>query len=333
MPDQVMDDQRIDDASAFWVFGPGQGALRSEPVREPGSEEVLVEALASAVSRGTETLVFQGRVPESQHDKMRAPFQEGAFTFPIKYGYASVGRVLRGPEDLLAQRVFCLHPHQNRYVVPASAVVPIPDSVSTERAVLAANMETALNGLWDVPPRIGDRVAVIGCGVVGALAACLAADVPGTWVEIIDTNPDKAALAKTLDLPFASPATARGEADLVIHASGNPLGLKTALDIAGFEATILDLSWYGDKPVALQLGENFHSRRLKLISSQVGSVAPSMRGRWSHRDRLALALTLLADDLFDALLTPPKHFSQLPAIMSNFANGDDRVMCQVVTYD
>ncbi|MGI9494204.1 MAG: zinc-dependent alcohol dehydrogenase [Geminicoccaceae bacterium] len=328
-----MVDGLLGEASAFWVFGPHQGALRAEQIGAPGPDEVLVEALASAVSRGTETLVFQGRVPPSQHAKMRAPFQEGDFTFPIKYGYASVGRVLKGREDLLGQRVFCLYPHQNRYVVPADAVVPLPESVPTERAVLAANMETALNGLWDVPPRIGDRIAVIGCGVVGALAACLAADVPGTWVEMIDINPEKSMLARALDLPFTLSDEVSGEADLVIHASGNPEGLKTALEIASFEATILDLSWYGDKPVTLQLGESFHSRRLKIISSQVGSVAPAMRSRWNHRDRLALALRLLADDMFDALLMPSKHFSQLPAIMSNLANGDEDVMCQVVTYD
>jgi len=323
----------LGDASAFWVFGPGQGALRSEPLKEPGPNEVLVQALASAVSRGTESLVFQGQVPPSQHAKMRGPFQEGEFTFPIKYGYASVGRVLQGPDDLMGQRVFCLYPHQNLYVVPVDAVVPVPDGVPTERAVLAANMETALNGLWDVPPKIGDRIAVIGCGVVGALAACLAADVPGTWVEMIDINPEKSMLARALDLPFKSPDALSGEADLVIHASGNPEGMKTALQIAGFEATILDLSWYGDKSVTLPLGENFHSRRLKIVSSQVGMVAPAMRSRWSHRDRLSLALRLLADDMFDALLMPLKHFSQLPAIMSGLANDNEDIMCQVVTYD
>ena len=327
-----MGDRAVVDGSAFWVFGPGQGALRAERLRELGPGDVLVQALASAVSRGTESLVFEGKVPPSQHARMRAPFQEGEFTFPIKYGYASVGKVLRGPDDLLEKRVFCLHPHQNFYVVPADAVVPVPDGVPTGRAILAANMETALNGLWDVPPRIGDRVAVIGCGVVGALAACLAADVPGSWVEMIDINPEKASLARTLDLPFATPDTVSGEADLVIHASGNPEGLKTALQIASFEATILDLSWYGDKEVTLPLGENFHSRRLKLVSSQVGAVAPAMRSRWSHRDRLSLALRLLADDMFDALLMPPKHFSQLPTIMSKLSNGADDAMCQVITY-
>ncbi len=328
-----MADGALGDASAFWVFGPGQGALRSERIRKPGPDEVLVQALASGVSRGTESLVFQGQVPPSQHTKMRAPFQEGEFTFPVKYGYASVGCVLQGPDHLMGQRVFCLYPHQNLYVVPVDAVVPVPEGVPTERAVLAANMETALNGLWDVPPKIGDRIAVIGCGVVGALAACLAADVPGTWVEMIDINPEKSMLARALDLPLKSPHTLSGDVDLVIHASGNPEGLKTALQIAGFEATILDLSWYGDKPATLQLGENFHSRRLKIVSSQVGAVAPAMRSRWNHRDRLSLALRLLADDMFDALLMPLKHFSQLPAIMSSLADGDEDIMCQVVTYD
>lgn len=320
------------EASAFWIFGPGQGALRAEELRAPGKNEVLVETLASGVSRGTETLVFQGLVPESQHEKMRAPFQQGDFGFPLKYGYASVGRVVEGDEALLGERVFCLHPHQDRYVVPVSAVVPVPKDVPSGRAVLAANMETALNALWDAPPRIGDRVAVIGCGVVGALVACLAAEHPGVQVEIIDVNPRKRAIARALELPFVAPEEASDDVDLVIHASGHPDGLRTALGIAGFEATILDLSWYGDREVTLPLGENFHSRRLKLISSQVGQIAPSMRGRRSHRDRLALALELLADERFDVLLGPPRHFSQLPTIMVELIENGDDVMCPLVAY-
>ncbi|MEM9627913.1 MAG: zinc-binding alcohol dehydrogenase [Pseudomonadota bacterium] len=320
------------EASAFWIFGPRQGALRAEQIEAPGPEDVLVETLASGISRGTETLVFQGLVPESQHEKMRAPFQEGGFGFPLKYGYASVGRVVRGPEALLQQRVFCLHPHQDRYVVPADAVVPIPKAVASGRAVLAANMETAVNALWDAPPRIGDRIAVIGCGVVGALAACLAADHPGVQVELIDVNPKKGALARALDLPFSTPDKVAGEYDMVIHASGHPDGLRTAFRLAGFEARIVDLSWYGDREVSLPLGENFHSRRLQLISSQVGAISPSMRGRKSHRDRMSLAIHLLADQRFDALLAPPRHFSQLPAIMAELTQGDDDVMCQLITY-
>ncbi|MEZ5930886.1 MAG: zinc-binding alcohol dehydrogenase [Alphaproteobacteria bacterium] len=321
------------EASAFWIFGPRQGALRTEVLPAPGEAEVLVETIATGVSRGTETLVFQGLVPKSQHERMRAPFQEGEFGFPLKYGYASVGRVVEGAKELVGQRVFCLYPHQNRYVVPADAVVPVPDGVPSGRAVLAANMETALNALWDAPPRIGDRIAVIGCGVVGALAARLAADHPGTDVQMIDLNPEKARISRTLGLAFAAPEAAAGEADLIIHASGQPDGLRTAFELAGFEATILDLSWYGDREVTLPLGENFHSRRLKLISSQVGAIAPVMRLRRDYRDRMALALHLLADERYDALLqAPPRHFSQLPTIMAEFAEGGSDVMCQLVTY-
>jgi 2-desacetyl-2-hydroxyethyl bacteriochlorophyllide A dehydrogenase len=321
------------EASAFWIFGPRQCALRTEELRAPNKTEVLVETIATGVSRGTETLVFQGLVPKSQHARMRAPFQEGEFGFPLKYGYASVGRVIEGAADLVGKRVFCLYPHQNRYVVPASAVVPVPEEVPSGRAVLAANMETALNALWDAPPRIGDRIAVIGCGVVGALAARLAADHPGTEVEVIDLDPEKARIARALDLRFAAPGEASGEADLIIHASGHPDGLRTAFELAGFEATILDLSWYGDRTVTLPLGENFHSQRLKLVSSQVGAIAPAMRLRRDHRDRLTLALQLLADERYDALLqSPPRHFSQLPTIMAALSEGSSDIMCQLITY-
>lgn len=326
------DDEGEREASAFWVFGPRQGALRTESLRRPDDGEVLVETIATGISRGTETLVFQGLVPGSQHERMRAPFQEGAFGFPLKYGYASVGRVVEGPKDWLGERVFCLYPHQDRYVVPVDAVIRVPKEVASGRAVLAANMETALNALWDAPPRIGDRVAVIGFGVVGALAACLAAAHPGVRLEVIDTNREKAGVARALGLAFSAPGDVSGEADLIIHASGHPDGLRTAFEIAGFEATILDLSWYGDREVALPLGENFHSRRLKLISSQVGSIAPVMRQRRTHKDRLALALELLADPRFDVLLSPPRHFSQLPSIMAELAEGQDEIMCQPIIY-
>jgi 2-desacetyl-2-hydroxyethyl bacteriochlorophyllide A dehydrogenase len=328
----TMADETSRVAEAFWIAGAGQGTFRKEQLRRLGDADVLVETLASGVSRGTERLVFQGAVPESQHQRMRAPFQEGDFTFPVKYGYASVGRVTDGDAALIGKRVFCLHPHQTCYVVPAEAVIALPDVVPSERAVLAANMETALNALWDAPPRIGDRIAVIGCGVVGALVASLARDVPGVRLELIDINPKKAAIADALDLTFVSPDEASPDCDLVIHASGHPEGLVTALSLAGIEATVLEMSWYGDRPVTLPLGEDFHSRRLQLISSQVGMVAPAMRARRSYRDRLSQALELLADDRFDALLSPPRSFHELPAVMSALSSGPDDVMCQLITY-
>ena len=320
------------DAQAFWIVAPGQGELRSERLPEPRPGEILVETLASGVSRGTETLVFQGRVPESQRQIMRAPHQVGEFTFPLKYGYSSVGLVAAGPDDWLGRRVFCLHPHQDRYVVPRHAVVAVPAAVPDERAVLASNMETVVNALWDAPPRIGDRVAVVGAGVIGALAAAVASRIPGTAVQLVDVNPDKAAIASALGVSFAVPNVATPQADLVIHASATGEGLATALDLAGFEATIVELSWYGDQQVAVALGEGFHSRRLRLVSSQVGAVATPQRARWDRRRRLALAVDLLADARFDVLLAPPVPFARLPTVMCELAAGPSEVMCQVIRY-
>jgi threonine dehydrogenase-like Zn-dependent dehydrogenase len=263
---------------------------------------------------------------------MRCPFQEGEFPGPVKYGYASVGCVVSGPAQLQGRRVFCLHPHQDRYVVPADAVTPLPDAVTDARGVLAANMETAVNALWDAAPRLGDRIAVIGAGVVGCIAAALAARIPGVRVELVDTDPRRAAIAARLRCDFASPAAASRDADLVIHASGNPDGLATALGLAGFEATVLELSWYGDRAVRLPLGEAFHARRLVLRSSQVGSVATAQRARWSHRRRMSLALDLLTDPIFDALLTGESPFEELPSTLARLVEKPDGALCHVVTY-
>jgi 2-desacetyl-2-hydroxyethyl bacteriochlorophyllide A dehydrogenase len=319
-------------ARAFWTVAPGQGELRAETLAPPGPGEVLVRTLTSGISRGTEALVFQGRIPASQHAIMRCPFQSGDLPFPVKYGYASVGVVEAGLAELVGQRVFALYPHQDRYVLPAEAVLPVPDAVPTPRAVLAANMETALNGLWDAAPRLGDRISVIGAGVVGALAAALAARLPGTEVELIDIDPGRATLAEKLGVRFALPEAASPERDLVIHASGNPDGLARALGLAGFEATVLELSWYGDKPVPLPLGEAFHSRRLVLRSSQVGAVAPAQRPRWTYRRRLALALSLLEDPVFDALLTGETPFDDLPRTLARLAAAPGGTLCHRILY-
>ena len=319
-------------ARAFWVVAPGRGELREETLPARGADDVLVRAVASGISRGTESLVFMGRVPASQYRAMRCPFQAGDFPAPVKYGYASVGVVEAGPAALLGRRVFALHPHQDRYIVPADAVVPLPDQVPERRAVLAANMETAVNALWDGAPRIGDRIAVVGAGTVGGLAAALAARIPSTAVELIDIDPARAALAAALGCRFAHPKDASGEADLVIHASGSAAGLATALALAGFEATVLELSWYGDAAVPAPLGEAFHSKRLTLRSSQVGAVAAARRARWSHRRRLALALDLLRDPVFDRLLTGDCAFADLPATMAALATSPASALCHTVRY-
>ena len=319
-------------ARAFWITAPGTGELRRAPLAPPRAGEVLVRAVASGISRGTESLVFMDRVPKSQYQAMRCPFQEGDFPAPVKYGYASVGVVEAGSAALIGKRVFCLHPHQERYVVPADAVAAIPDAVPDARAVLAANMETAVNGLWDAAPRLGDRIAVVGAGVVGALMAALAERLPGTSVELVDIDPARASLAAALGCRFALPQQASGDADLVIHASGSAAGLATALGLSGFEAKVVEMSWYGDASVAAPLGEAFHAKRLVLRSSQVGSVATAQRARWTHRRRLALALDLLADPVFDRLITGESRFDELPQVMARLASAPAGALCHVLRY-
>ncbi len=322
-------------ARAFWSSGRGTGEIRSAPLPAGGKDQVLVRTLHSAVSRGTESLVFRGAVPPTEHERMRAPFQEGSFDGPVKYGYSNVGIVEGGPPELLGRPVFCLYPHQTRYLVPVSAVHPLPRDVPPSRAVLAANVETAINGLWDAAPRIGDRIAVVGGGVVGLLVAWLAAGIPGCAVEVIDTNPARASVAAALGASFADSGSATPDADLVIHASGNPAGLPLALALAGAEATVLEMSWYGDRPVTLPLGAAFHSRRLALRSSQVGSIALAQRARWSHARRMSLALGLLADPRLDLLITGDTPFEDLPALMARLAAGEPALrdaLCERIGY-
>lgn len=320
-----------DTAHAFWVVEPGRGEIRAVSLAAPGPDEIRVRMLASGISRGTETLVFRGQVPLSQRDAMRCPCQAGDFPGPVKYGYSAVGLVEAGPDDLVGRRVFCLHPHQDRFNLPATAALPVPDAVPTRRAVLAANLETALNGLWDAAALPGDRIAIIGAGVVGGLFAALAARLPGAQVTLVDRDPARAGLAQALSCGFALPNAAPGDQDLVVQASGAPAGLVLALGLAGFEATVLDMSWYGDQPVVLPLGEAFHAKRLTLRSSQVGSVAPAQRPRWSHRRRLALALDLLADPLYDGFLDGESAFGALPETMARLA-GDGGALCRLVLY-
>jgi len=319
-------------ARAFWIAAPGRGEIRTESLTDPSHDEVVVRALYSGVSRGTEALVFRGRVPPSEYERMRAPFQAGDFPGPVKYGYASVGRIEHGPRELQDRNVFVLHPHQSRYVVPARGVHVIPDNVPPQRAVLAANLETAINGLWDARPHVGDRIAVVGAGTVGCLVAWLAGGIPGCEVELVDVNPARASIARALGVRFASPGAASDHADVVIHASGSPSGLQTALRVAGFEATIVEMSWYGSQDVPVALGEAFHSRRLTIASSQVGTVAASQRPRWDTKRRMQLALTLLADPVVDALITGESEFEALPEVMAKLADEPGDTLCHRIRY-
>ena len=320
------------EAKAFWIAEPGRGELRRETLPPLADGQAQVRNLFSGISRGTESIVFRGAVPASEYRRMRCPFQAGDFPAPVKYGYISVGLVEDGPTALIGRAVFCLHPHQTRYQVPVDAVHPLPEDVPPGRAVLSANMETAVNGLWDAAPRLGDRIAVIGAGTLGCLVARLAGCIPGCAVELVDVNPDRAEIAARLGVAFRTPQAASGDVDLAIHTSGSPSGLVTALDISGFESTVLEMSWYGDQRVALPLGEGFHHRRLALRSSQVGVVATAQRSRWDYRRRMTLALSLLSDPVLDSLITGEDAFEDLPETQARLANGSADTICHRIRY-
>jgi 2-desacetyl-2-hydroxyethyl bacteriochlorophyllide A dehydrogenase len=324
---------RLDRAArAFWLVEPGHGEIRPVSLPSPMPDEVLVRTLYSGISRGTESVVFQGRVPESQYAAMRAPFQEGDFPAPVKYGYLNVGVVEQGPDALLGRVVFCLFPHQTRFVVPADAVTQVPSSVPAERAVLAGTVETAVNALWDAGPLVGDRIAVVGAGMVGCCVAALLARIPGVKVELVDPDPARGAVAAALGVDFAPPDQARGECDLVVHASATEEGLTRSLELLAVEGEVIELSWYGDRRVTLPLGEAFHSRRLVVRGSQVGRVSPARRARRTFADRMALALRLLADPAFDALITGESDFEALPEVMPRLAGGELPALCHRITY-
>jgi len=321
-----------EDAEALWYVAPGRAEMRREAVSAPGPGEVLVRALHGAISRGTERLVLAGRVPASEYARIRGPNMAGDFPFPVKYGYATVGRVEAGPENLAGRTVFALHPHQSRFVLPAETVTPVPDGMPPRRAVLAANMETALNATWDAAPGPSGRIAVVGAGVVGALVAWLCGRMPKTRVALVDVLPSRAALAERLGVGFALPADAPRDCDFVFHTSATAAGLATALGIAGDEATIIELSWYGAGDVPVPLGGAFHTRRLRLISSQVGKVAPSRRAEFTYARRLAAAIELLAEPALDALLAPTVAFADLPQQLPRLLAPDSDLLCPVIDY-
>jgi len=319
-------------AQAPWYVGSGRAEIRRERLPPIAAGHVRVRTLYSAISRGTEALIAAGRVPESEYERMRAPFMGGSFPFPVKYGYAAVGVVEAGSEALVGRNVFALHPHQTKFDLPAEAVVPLPADVPLSRAVLAANVETALNATWDAAPGPSGGIAVVGAGVVGALVGFLCAQIKGVEVTLIDIDPARETLARALALKFATPAAAPADCNFVFHCSASAEGLTTALNIAADEATIIELSWYGAGTVAVPLGGAFHSRRLKIMSSQVGKVAPSQRAAFTHRQRLEAAIKLCADPKLDALLAPALAFGELPARLADILKPRSGILCQLVSY-
>ena len=322
-------------ARSIWYAGKGIVEIRSAELPSLVSEAVRVRTHFSGVSRGTERLVLNGLIPDSEVKRMRAPLQDGAFPFPVKYGYAAVGVVEAGPKELLGRGVFCLHPHQDVFQVPAERVVPLPDGLPMRRATLAANMETALNALWDSGAAPADRIIVVGAGIVGLLVAYLAARLPGAEVTVIDPVAERRTIVERLGAGFLTEQSNHGAAsgaDVVVHTSATAAGLTTSLAAGGLEAAIVDLSWYGATNVSVPLGGAFHSQRLRLVSSQVGQVSAGHRPRWTYRRRLEAALALLQDPVLDDLITNEVAFDEAPAALPHLLAAESRALAPVLRY-
>jgi len=288
---------------------------------------VLVRSIYSGISRGTERVVLNGEVPESEFERMRCYGQEGEFSFPVKYGYCMVGEVLEG--DLRGKQVFTLYPHQDYFRISEDRLHLLPEDVPASRAILAANMETALNISWDAELKKGQKVAVIGAGVVGALCAYLAKD-QGAEVVLVDKNPNRASVAAELGIEFSDSEAVAGEFEKIIHTSASEEGLGLALNIAKEEGWIIEASWYGNKTVNLPLGAAFHSRRLRIISSQVGKI-PASRANWSISSRMQRALELLKDSSLDCLVSGETGFEEVADSYSEII-GNSETLCHRIRY-
>lgn len=319
-------------ARAYWTTGPRQGRILTTTLHDPGDGEVLVRTLHSGISRGTELLVHRHQVPAEIAGAMRAPHQDGELPDAVKYGYLNVGIVEAGPGELLGRRVFCLFPHQDRYVVDAADVTVLPEDVPSRRAVLAGTVETAVNAVWDSGVTLGDRVAVVGAGMVGLGVALLLKRFPLQRLQVIDVDTTRGSLADSLGLEFRCPSEADGDADVVVHTSATADGLATGLGLLGAEGELIELSWYGTRSPEVPLGADFHARRLTIRASQVSRIAPARAARRGFPDRMAIALESLRDDAFDALLSPAVDFADLPTVMQDLDAGRGSPLCTLVNY-
>ena len=321
------------DASALWFQAQEKAAILSEALPEATTGWCEIRTQFSALSPGTERLVYTARVPPELADAMRCPYMGGAFPFPVKYGYSLVGTVSDGPADWRGRTVHVLHPHQDRCVVRCEDVYALPPDVPPGRATLASNLETAVNVLWDAQVALGERVLVVGFGVVGSLVARLLSAIPGVQLDVVDAAPAKQRLAAAMGFRSHTGVEDLDAAfDLAIHASASSEGLQVALDHVGFEGRVVELSWYGTRPVTVQLGGTFHNQRKRIISSQVSTIAPAQRPRWDYRRRKALVFDLLRRAEFDAHITHRVAFGDLPQVFQQLAHPPTEGLAYLVDY-
>ncbi len=320
-------------ASAFWTLGDRRGSLHEERLPKVPQGMCLIRTLYSAISPGTERLVFDGRVPQRLKEDMRVPYMDGGFPFPVKYGYSLVGRVVAGSHPWLNKTVHVMHPHQDLCLVRKDDLFEVPDGLPPARATLASNLETAVNALWDAHVQIGDASLVVGFGVIGSLVARLLAMMPEGHVEVYDTDAHKRALAHQLGFRLFDPARSARKFDLAFHTTGTAEGLQGALDHVGFEGRVVELSWYGTQPVNVHLGGSFHTERKTIISSQVSNVAAPQRSRWDCRRRKEFVFQLLSNPVFDHHVSHTVSFAELPEFFPRLAESPASYLSVLVTYN
>jgi 2-desacetyl-2-hydroxyethyl bacteriochlorophyllide A dehydrogenase len=282
---------------SLYFLAPYTLAVKREPLSPAGENQMLVETLLSAISPGTELLFYRGQMPSELSADASIAALSGAATYPLKYGYSCVGRVIAlgaAVETCWQDRlVFAFHPHESHFWATAAELLPLPSQVTPEQALFLPNVESAINFVMDGQPLIGERVLVFGQGVVGLLTTALLAQYPLAALVTVDGIGERRALSSqlgaTLVLDPAALAGQRMEADLVFELSGNPAALDLAIAQTGFSGRVVIGSWYGQKRAQIDLGGTFHRSRIQLISSQVSTLAPALSGRWDKQRRLELA--------------------------------------------
>lgn len=338
---------------ALYFTAPRQVALRREPCPAPGPGQVRVRTRLSAISPGTEMLLYRGQMPSSLPADEALEALAGPLAYPLKYGYAAVGQVTDlgpgVPEAWAGRWVFAFQPHQTCFVATVASLHPVPTDIPPERAAFLPNMETAVNFLLDGAPLIGERVAVLGQGVVGLLTTALLARFPLAALVAFDRYPLRRetarALGATLALDPAAPDALEAArvhlaahdryagADLTYELSGNPAALNLALALTGFAGRVVIGSWYGTKRAALDLGGRFHRSRIRLLSSQVTTLAPEHTGRWDKARRLALAWEMLRTFPAERLITHRIPFAQAAQAYRLLDAQPDRAIQVILTYD
>ena len=313
---------------SFWIKKKNNSYIKDHSINQAGKNELLIQTKYSGISYGTERVVYTGSVPDSQRELMRCPYQEGNFGSDVKYGYMNIGKVIDGPPGFKGKYVYTLFPHQTYYILDKTEVTLIPESIPLKRCLLTANMETAINGMWDTLPSCGDKILVIGSGVVGFLMAYILKSIPGSEILLVDSDSKKNKYSKLFNINFKN----KYKANIIYECSGNAKILDGLSKHVKDEAIICILSWYGDNISKVKFGEEFLSKRIKIIFSQVSKVSHNRSQYWDNVKRRELAIKMLNDDRLDNLIEKKIiKFSKLPLFFSQM-NNKQSFFCKVVDY-